>query len=147
MSSKTIQTQSTSYANKNPCLTCGACCAFYKVTFYWRERSDEMPNGVPVSLCEDLNSHKCVMKGTNQPEPRCPALIGTIGRHVFCSIYWRRPNVCREIDPSYKHGHPEPKCDKARSHYGLPPLTPEYWQTPEIYSITPTPTQHTPLAA
>ncbi len=122
----------------NPCLTCGACCAFYRVSFYWRERSDYQPNGVPRELCEDLNEFRCVMKGTNQPNPRCISLLGTIGKHVFCKIYWRRPAVCRDIEPSYKNGHPEKKCDKARLAYGLPPLTPEIWKNdPQNNDISP----------
>jgi len=112
----------------NPCLTCGACCAFYRVTFYWRERSDHQSNGVPEELCEDFNDFRCAMKGTNQPNPRCLSLLGIIGKHVFCKIYWRRPTVCRDIEPSYKNGYPEIKCDKARIAYGLPPLSPEIWK-------------------
>ncbi|EGR9493162.1 YkgJ family cysteine cluster protein, partial [Escherichia coli] len=23
--------------NPNPCMTCGACCAFFRVSFYWAE--------------------------------------------------------------------------------------------------------------
>lgn len=124
----------------NPCLTCGACCAFYRVSFYWRERSDFQTDGVPEELCEDLNQFRCVMKGTNQPSPRCIALLGTIGKHVFCKIYNRRPAVCREIEPSYKNGYPEIKCDKARLAYGLPPLTPDIWKTkPEDSNSSPNP--------
>ncbi len=122
----------------NPCLTCGACCAYYRVTFYWRERSDCKQDGMPESLCEDFNSFRCVMKGTNQPNPRCIALMGTIGKHVLCKIYWRRPTVCREIEPSYKNGYPEPKCDKARLAYGLPPLTPDVWKSrPDKKTVSP----------
>ncbi|MCA1902719.1 MAG: YkgJ family cysteine cluster protein [Candidatus Hydrogenedens sp.] len=116
----------------NPCLTCGACCAFYRVSFYWRECSDNKPDGVPISLCEDLNMFRRVMKGTNQSKPRCIALKGTIGKHVFCSIYWRKPSICCDIEPSYKYGFPESKCDKARLAYGLTPLTPGDWKAPEI---------------
>ncbi|EMK5322830.1 YkgJ family cysteine cluster protein, partial [Escherichia coli] len=24
-------------SNLNPCMTCGACCAFFRVSFYWAE--------------------------------------------------------------------------------------------------------------
>jgi len=124
------------------CLTCGTYCAYYRVTFYWRERSDYLSDGVPDGLCEDFNEFRCVMKGTNQSNPRCVALLGTIGKHVFCKIYWRRPSICREIVPSYKKGYPEIKWDKARLAYGLPPLTAETWKygplndntSPDTYS-------------
>ncbi len=121
---------------KNPCITCGACCAYYRVSFYWGEINEEMPGGVPSSLCEKFTDCKVVMKGTNSPSPRCIALLGTIGKRVFCGIYHCRPSICREIEPSLKNGKREPKCDKARLAYGLPPLTPEYWQEQ--------PTTHTP---
>lgn len=113
---------------KNPCITCGACCAYYKVTFYWGEMSEEIPNGVPSSLCERYNDYKAVMKGTNNAEPRCVALVGTIGKRVFCRIHHCKPSVCKEIEPSFKNGERETKCDKARLAYGLPLITPEYWK-------------------
>ncbi|HBP8873638.1 TPA: YkgJ family cysteine cluster protein, partial [Escherichia coli] len=26
--------------NPNPCMRCGACCAFFRVSFYWAEADD-----------------------------------------------------------------------------------------------------------
>lgn len=116
----------------NPCLACGACCAYYRASFYWREADDTTPGGVPVQLTQDLSPFRRVMRGTDQKAPRCVALQGEIGRHTRCSIYERRPNVCRSFTPSYAHGIPNPDCDKARRHHGLAPLTPDDWrQTPE----------------
>ena len=122
------KTETTNNNFINPCLICGACCAFYRVSFYWRERSDSQPEGVPEELCEDLNTFRCVLKGTNQPNPRCIALSGIIGNQVFCKIYERRPSVCRDVEPSYKNGYPEPKCDRARFASRLEPLTPTTWK-------------------
>ena len=28
-------------SNLNPCMTCGACCAFFRVSFYWAEANGE----------------------------------------------------------------------------------------------------------
>lgn len=117
----------------NPCLTCGACCAFYRASFYWGE-TDESPSGiVPAEFTEQLNDFYCVMKGTNQPNPRCIALHGVIGENVSCLIYERRSSVCREFEASWAHGIPNERCDKARAAWGLPPLSPTSWSRPEDF--------------
>jgi len=54
----------------NPCLRCGACCAYFRASFYWGEADDTAPNGVPVELTEDLTAFRRVMIGTNGKEPR-----------------------------------------------------------------------------
>lgn len=107
----------------NPCITCGACCAFYRASFHWRECSDGY-GLVPVVLTENLTPHRRVMKGTNSNSPRCIALEGEIGNCVNCSIYEVRSTVCREFPFSYQYGEPNERCDKARLAYGLRPLTP-----------------------
>jgi Fe-S-cluster containining protein len=112
----------------NPCLTCGACCAHYRVSFYWAEADDATPNGVPAALTEQLTPFRRVMKGTNCPTPRCTALEGRVGESVSCSIYLRRPQVCRDIMPSYWDGvTPSDKCDNARAARGMALLRPEDW--------------------
>ncbi|MCX8065984.1 MAG: YkgJ family cysteine cluster protein [Candidatus Hydrogenedentes bacterium] len=131
---------------KNPCITCGACCAYYKVTFYWGEINEELPGGVPSSLCEKYNDYKVVMKGTNSSNPRCIALLGTIGKRVFCRIHHCKPSICKEIEPSFKNGEREIKCDKARLAYGLPPLTPHYW-VPDNSSNIEAPDEHKHISA
>ncbi|HEY8509902.1 MAG TPA: YkgJ family cysteine cluster protein [Steroidobacteraceae bacterium] len=95
------------------CLQCGACCAFYRVSFYWAEAAQ---NGLPDSHIEKLNPHLACMAGTNRPEPRCCALRGEIGRRVMCSVYPQRPSPCREVQPG------DEKCNKARDRHGLDPL-------------------------
>ena len=79
----------------NPCLSCGACCAWFRVSFYWRECDDQCPGGVPAGLTEDLGPFRRVMKGTGRIPPRCIALEGEVGTSVYCSIYARRPGICR----------------------------------------------------
>ncbi len=106
----------------NPCLTCGACCAYFRVSFYWGECDDAKEGGVPAGLTEKLNDFRAVMKGTNRPEPRCIALAGEIGKEVRCTIYERRPQVCRDIPFSWAEGLPEEKCDKSRAAWGLEKL-------------------------
>jgi Fe-S-cluster containining protein len=116
----------------NPCLKCGACCAFFRASFYWTECDEVTPGGVPVDLTDKLNDFCLVMKGTNQPTPRCACLSGEIGRRVFCTIYAQRASICRDFDPSWIDGKQNVRCDKARMAWGLTPLTPESWQDTPI---------------
>jgi Fe-S-cluster containining protein len=81
----------------NPCIQCGACCAFFRVTFFWEEANPENSDSVPVEMTEPVNDLLQCMKGTNQPHPRCAALSGEIGNNVGCKIYERRSSVCREF--------------------------------------------------
>lgn len=85
--------------------------------------------GVPTALTEKLDPHRLVMLGTQAAHPRCTALDGVVGQQATCSIYARRPSVCREIQPSWESGSHSPQCDKARLAYGLQPLNPEVWLT------------------
>ena len=105
----------------NPCLSCGACCAWFRVSFYWRECDDQCPGGVPAGLTEDLGPFRRVMKGTGRIPPRCIALEGEVGTSVYCSIYARRPGICREVEASYATGRPSEQCDKARLAFGMLP--------------------------
>lgn len=113
--------------NKNPCLSCGACCAFFRVSFYWAEAADDT-SGVPIELTGQLSPHRAFMLGTNGPNPRCAALLGFIGKQVSCAIHPRRSSVCRDFEASWEQGLLQPGCDKARAHFGLLPLQPHHWQ-------------------
>ena len=109
----------------NPCLSCGACCAYYRATFHWSEADDATPGGVPVDMAMDLDQHCRFMKGTGRIPPRCVALEGVIGVSVRCTIYEQRPQVCRGFVPSFSSGKANPHCDKARLAHGLAPLKPD----------------------
>lgn len=105
----------------NPCLSCGACCASFRVSFYWAEP-------VPEALTEALTPQRACMRGTNQAAPRCTALLGTLGESVRCSIYAQRPSPCREFMPAWAEQQANAACDRARLQWGLPPLAPGWWQ-------------------
>jgi len=107
---------------QNPCLTCGACCAFYSAAFYWAEADDAVGGTVPVQLTQKFGSFQRVMLGTRQPQPRCVALLGELGSSVRCSIYGQRASVCRDFEFSWQNGKPNERCDRARAAWGLPPL-------------------------
>ena len=106
----------------NPCIACGACCAFFRASFYWSEADPACGGTVPADLTEKLNDFRRVMRGTGGKEPRCAALLGTIGEAVRCSIYDLRSSVCREFPPSWEQGVHNERCDKARLAWGLEPL-------------------------
>ena len=108
----------------NPCLTCGACCACFRASFYWAETEDAPGGTVPAGMTEKLNDFRVYMKGTNGPRPRCMALMGIVGTKVHCSIYENRPSVCRDFQFSWAHGKKNERCDAARAVWGMPPLQP-----------------------
>ncbi|MBN2283182.1 MAG: YkgJ family cysteine cluster protein [Deltaproteobacteria bacterium] len=115
----------------NPCLECGACCAFYRASFYWAEAGED-DISVPLEMVQKFDAFRYVMRGTNGNDPRCCALSGVIGGSVFCTIYERRSSVCRDFAPSWMNGVHNPLCDKARAAWGLAPLTPDIWQGPHL---------------
>jgi Fe-S-cluster containining protein len=108
----------------NPCLECGACCAFYRVSFHWSEAEPFLGGKTPAGLTVKVAPHYAAMSGTERHPPRCSALMGTVGEAVSCSIYADRPSPCRELAPSWVDGRRSEKCDRARAAHGLPPLEP-----------------------
>ncbi len=111
---------------RHPCMTCGACCAHYRVSMHWME-TDAAGGVVPHALTEAFGPHQAVMRGTWEAQPRCIALDADIGRHSRCSIHPVRPQPCRDVQASWEHGAASPQCDKARSAHGLPVLTAADW--------------------
>lgn len=112
----------------HPCLTCGACCAHFRVSFHWSEADPGLGGTVPVELTEPLRTHERVMRGTSQKAPRCVALDADIGRYSRCTIHPRRPSVCAAVPASLEAGERSPQCDKARLAHGLPVLTAADWR-------------------
>ena len=101
------------HASANPCQACGACCASFRVSFYW---ADGEARGLPVELTEQLNPWFGCMAGTYRAAPRCIALAGTVGVDVGCQVYEHRPEPCREVQAG------DSQCLKARARHGLPAL-------------------------
>jgi Fe-S-cluster containining protein len=108
----------------HPCLTCGACCGTFRVSFYRGEALSGSEDGVPEELVEPVGPFRVAMRGTAHEPVRCVALEGAIGTACACAIYARRPSPCREFGASWEEGVHEPRCDAARARYGLGPLTP-----------------------
>lgn len=94
--------------DENSCITCGACCAYFRVSFYWAEGEI-----MPADVIEPLTPVYSCMKGTNQKNPRCVMLSGEIGQHVSCRMYEQRSSSCKEVMPA------DEQCNKARRAHGL----------------------------
>jgi len=102
------------YQLADVCQRCGACCAHFRVPFYWSEAE---ASGLPHAAVEQITPLLACMAGTNQPQPRCHALEGRVGEWVSCQLYGQRPSPCRELQPG------EDKCNLARVRHGLPPIS------------------------
>ncbi|AXY58774.1 MULTISPECIES: YkgJ family cysteine cluster protein [Acinetobacter] len=96
---------------QDACLSCGACCAYFRVSFYWAEG---MP--MPDSYTEPLTAVYSCMKGTNQKNPRCIALNGEVGQAVSCGIYEARSSSCKEVQIA------DAQCNKARRAHNMIPF-------------------------
>jgi hypothetical protein len=109
----------------NPCISCGACCAYYRVSFYCGELEDGSGGTVPAALTTQVAPMISCMKGTETGHGRCVALVGELGRPgIACRIYERRPSTCREFDNWLPDGTPNPECQRLRARLGLPALAP-----------------------
>lgn len=107
-------------SDKNPCLTCGACCSYFRISFYQGELVGGLGGFVPLENTTKLNDHFAVMKGS-ECGGRCNALVGEIGKNISCSIYNNRPTPCREY-PVLVDGAINPQCNKAREKHNLKKL-------------------------
>lgn len=108
-------------SSESPCLTCGACCANFRVSFYWGE-CQSVGGTIPDELTLQISPHHACMKGTEKNPVRCVALVGTPGEHVCCNIYEQRSSTCREFDMFNTDGSINEACTHARAVYGLPPV-------------------------
>lgn len=115
-------------AAANPCISCGACCSFFRASFHWME-TDAGGGTVPAEMTRPLTHHRVVMRGTERSGGRCVALTGEIGSCVGCTIHPLRSSVCRDFEASWENGVHNVDCDRARARHGLPPLEPG-WNRP-----------------
>ena len=110
----------------HPCLSCGACCAAFRVAFHWSEA--EPGHGVvPPAAVVPWDAHRVALRGTDRREPHCAQLDGAVGGATRCRIYAQRPSPCRELRAAWEDGAPSPQCDRARARHGLAALLPEDW--------------------
>ncbi|MBQ0945992.1 YkgJ family cysteine cluster protein [Ideonella sp. 4Y16] len=105
----------------NPCVRCGACCAAFRVDFSVEEL-DSRFGRVPDGLTVEVTDGTCRMRGTDHAQPRCAALVGTVGVQAHCGIYEWRPSPCREFGLLAPLGRGDEACSRARARHRLPPL-------------------------
>jgi Fe-S-cluster containining protein len=109
---------------RNPCLSCGACCATHSFAIYWETSNNK---NAPAHIAAGSDPFQHILLEETADIPPCRRLVGTVGKDVHCSIYDRRPEVCRSFTPSWADGRHNPGCDRARAKFGLRPLNPEDW--------------------
>ncbi|MBU1567329.1 MAG: YkgJ family cysteine cluster protein [Proteobacteria bacterium] len=107
----------------NTCMACGACCAYFRVSFPDAETNVVSGRMVPLDMTLFLNSTQRYMKGTQGITPRCIALEGKVGFRVKCTIYGSRPSICQAFKPSWENNIRNIHCDRARGSYGLQPFS------------------------
>ena len=107
-------------SDMNPCMTCGACCAYFRVSFYWAEASDG-GGTVPVHLTEPLSPSALHERYESKAGPLC-GVTRRAGVSTRCSIYEDRPSPCRDFTMSGEEGQVNEACNRARARFGLPPL-------------------------
>ncbi|MGU9856344.1 YkgJ family cysteine cluster protein [Pseudomonas sp. LF245] len=105
----------------SPCLSCGACCSYFRVSFFWGECASS-GGTVPDDLVVQINPTRVAMIGTDQKPARCCSLEGEVGKGTSCSIYAQRSSTCREFEASWHEGVQNVDCDAARAAFGLAPL-------------------------
>nr|WP_137937186.1 YkgJ family cysteine cluster protein [Chitinivorax sp. B] len=107
--------------NVSVCLSCGVCCAAFRVSFHVSELESE-GGCVPDRLAVPEIGSTARLRGTDYVRPRCIARIGVIGQSVSCGIYLERPSPCHEFAPLAEIGQYAEACNRARAGHGLPPL-------------------------
>jgi uncharacterized protein len=105
-----------SESQAHPCLSCGACCASFRVDFAVEELAGNAGH-VPDGLAVEVTAFTSRMRGTDHARPRCAALTGQLGQRVACGIYEWRPSPCREFEAGSS------ACNAARARHGLEPLS------------------------
>jgi len=114
-------------STKNPCVGCGACCAYFRATFHWME-CESGGGTVPDDTVVKITPHIVAMKGTEvSGKPYCINLKGEIGKSGHCGGYETRSTTCRDFPASYQFGEYNKRCDDARVKHGLKPLEKEDW--------------------
>lgn len=106
-------TSQAALSSGSDCRDCGACCASFRVSFYWAEAD---AYGLPEALVEKVAPLYACMAGTNAASPRCRALQGEVGSGVRCTVYSHRPSPCRELHAG------DAQCARARHRHGLPAI-------------------------
>jgi len=91
------------------CVTCGLCCAYSESWPVFIGEKDGQ--GIPDELIDF--AHGRMLSFGN----RCAALDGKLGCEVSCSVYEKRPLVCREFQAGSED------CKMVRNSFKSEPLS------------------------
>ncbi len=103
----------------NYCERCGACCAFFPVSFPESDLERLCDRRQLIDMSAPLAGARRIMAGTQLAQPRCAALQGEVGVRVNCTIYANRPSTCRNFTRSWEDNQGNSLCDRARGVFGL----------------------------
>ncbi len=116
----------------NPCMTCGACCAYFRVSFYWAE-ADDAGGLVPSALTRTADPFPALHERHQSAPETLRGLSGGYRRrrslHYCKKLGLRR---VAEFAMSGENGEENDACNRARARYGLPPLRPLYKDIPAL---------------
>jgi uncharacterized protein len=132
---------------ENPCINCGACCAYFRVSFHWSEADAFLGGKVPEQHTTPiLGTQRIAMKGTGVKGCSCVCLEGNIGQSVRCGIYHDRPSVCRQFGVQESptgtltcNSQDFDRCSQARAFFGIAPLDASILCDDELPPNTPYP--------
>ena len=100
---------------KFDCQACGACCHGLDVLLGEQETDEFLANPklAPLTMMHRLsNGMELYFVRRDKERDRCVALAGEIGK-CRCTIYDRRPHLCRELQPG------DPHCLESRRNKGF----------------------------
>ena len=83
----------------DPCLSCGACCASFRVDFAVQEL-EGCGGRVPAGLAEPITEQLCRMRGSDYRSPRCAALTGKLSGVEFTTdpvFGFQVPKTCPDV--------------------------------------------------
>ena len=106
------------YFESLTCLKCGACCSYYRASFF---EGEIISGHASEELISELRFPYVCMKGTENGG-RCICLSGTIGQDVKCLIHKKRSTVCEKFHVWDSDNFVNFRCNKARKAHGLPQL-------------------------
>jgi uncharacterized protein len=97
------------------CVTCGVCCDIYSMVPMGLDDSERL--GIYVEITDDSETDLVVDRLIPRDWDRgvCVFLSGEVGRHVGCTVYEKRPGVCRNFEAG------SDRCRELRRMYGLEP--------------------------
>ena len=97
------------------CVTCGVCCDLYAVVPMDFPESERLGEYIEVTADGEPNVVIDRLVKRDLTHGRCSHLQGELGREIGCSVYERRPSVCRAFEAG------SDKCHEYRRMYGIDP--------------------------